>query len=69
MATPHMTASDQGRTEQARAKPGDMNCLPMANQNSGGHGHEMYPQQFVRLVGCHDAGLEALRQREDEKLH
>ena len=36
---------------------------------SGGHGHEMYPQQFVRLVGCHDASVEALRKREDEKLH
>jgi hypothetical protein len=41
----------------------------MAHQNSGSHGYEMYPQQFVRLVGCHDAGIEALRKREDEKLH
>jgi len=41
----------------------------MSHQNSGDHGHEMYPQQFVRLVGCHDASLDALRKREDEKLH
>ncbi|MGY4365812.1 hypothetical protein ACVW1A_001877 [Bradyrhizobium sp. LB1.3] len=41
----------------------------MTQQNSGSHGYEMYPQQFVRLVGCHDASLEALRKREDEKLH
>jgi hypothetical protein len=41
----------------------------MTHQNSGDHGHEMYPQQFVRLVGCHDASVDALRKREDEKLH
>jgi hypothetical protein len=41
----------------------------MSHQNSGDHGHEMYPQQFVRLVGCHDPSLDALRKREDEKLH
>lgn len=68
MATQDMTASDQDRAEQSGAKPDDR-CPPMAHQNSGGHGREMYPQQFVRLVGCHDASLEALRKREDEKLH
>ncbi|WFU73528.1 MULTISPECIES: hypothetical protein [unclassified Bradyrhizobium] len=69
MTVRDMTASTQDRTEQSGAKPGDIHCPPMTNQNSGSHGHEMYPQQFVRLVGCHDASLEALRKREDEKLH
>lgn len=69
MATQDMTASNQSRTEQPQVKPDDTHCPPMAHQNSGSHGYEMYPQQFVRLVGCHDAGLEALRKREDEKLH
>lgn len=69
MATQHMTASNERRTEQARTKPDDVRCPPMAHQNSGSHGHEMYPQQLVRLVGCHDASLEALRKREDERLH
>jgi hypothetical protein len=41
----------------------------MSHQNSGSHGHEMYPQQFVRLIGCHDASAPALRKRQDEKLH
>ncbi|BAL79531.1 hypothetical protein [Bradyrhizobium cosmicum] len=68
MATQHMTASNERRTEQVR-KPADVRCPPMTHQNSGSHGHEMYPQQFVRLVGCHDASLEALRRREDERLH
>ncbi|WLB18499.1 hypothetical protein [Bradyrhizobium japonicum] len=69
MAAQSMTASNQSRTEQPVAKPDDTHCTPMTNQNSGSHGHEMYPQRFVRLVGCHDASLEALRKREDEKLH
>ena len=69
MATQSMTASNQSATEQPRAKPDDVHCPPMTHQNSGSHGYEMYPQQFVRLVGCHDASPEALRKREDEKLH
>jgi len=69
MTMRNMTASNQGRTEHACAQPDDVRCPPMTHQNSGGHGHEMYPQQFVRLVGCHDASVEALRKREDEKLH
>ncbi|MCK1385489.1 hypothetical protein [Bradyrhizobium sp. 21] len=69
MTTPSMTAPKQGQTEPSRAKADDVHCPPMAHQNSGSHGHEMYPQQFVRLVGCHDASLDALRKREDEKLH
>ena len=69
MATQDMTASNQGQAEQPGRKPDDIHCPPMAQQNSGGQGHQMYPQQFVRLVGCHGASLEALRKREDEKLH
>lgn len=69
MTVQDMTASSQDRAEQSGAKQGDIHCPPMTHQNSGSHGYEMYPQQFVRLVGCHDASLEALRKREDEKLH
>ncbi|MET4172286.1 hypothetical protein ABIB99_003377 [Bradyrhizobium sp. LA6.1] len=57
MATSNMTASNHARIEEPRAKPDDVHCPPMTHQNSGGHGHEMYPQQFVRLVGCHDLSL------------
>ncbi|OAF17737.1 hypothetical protein AXW67_07445 [Bradyrhizobium neotropicale] len=66
-----MTASNQDRTsaEPSGAKPGEINCQPMSNQNSGGHGHEMYPQQFVRLVGCHDVPASLLRRLQDGKLH
>ena len=28
---------------------------PMSEQDAGDcHGHEMHPQELVRLVGCHD---------------
>ncbi|OAF05279.1 hypothetical protein AYJ54_22850 [Bradyrhizobium centrolobii] len=66
-----MATSNQDRVsaEQSRAKPGEINCQPMSHQNSGGHGHEMYPQQFVHLVGCHDVPASALRKPQDEKLH
>lgn len=69
MAAQDMTASKPDRAEQPRAKFDDVHCPPMAQQNSSRYGHEMYPQQFVRLVGCHDAALDALRKRESEKLH
>ncbi|UPK34941.1 hypothetical protein IVB18_44290 [Bradyrhizobium sp. 186] len=73
MTISNMTASNttanRGRTEQSCAKPDDVHCPPMTHQNSGGHGYEMYPQQFVRLVGCHDAPAPSLRKRQDEKLH
>lgn len=66
-----MTASNPGQAsaKQSRAQPSDVHCQPMSHQNSGDHGYEMYPQQFVRLVGCHDASVDALRKRQDEKLH
>jgi hypothetical protein len=41
----------------------------MSHQNSGDHGYEMHPQQFVRLVGCHDVPAPTVRKRQDEKLH
>ena len=71
MATPNSTVATPGQTpvEPSSAKLDDTRCPPMSHQNSGSHGHEMYPQQFVRLIGCHDASLEALRKRESEKLH
>lgn len=69
MTMSHMTASKQGQSEQPCAKPDQVHCPPMTQQNSGSHGYEIYPQQFVRLVGCHDASLDALRKRQDEKLH
>jgi hypothetical protein len=52
-----MTASTMGpaSTEHPREKNGATHCPPMPQQQaSGDQGHEMHPQQFVRLVGCHD---------------
>jgi hypothetical protein len=34
----------------------DCGVGPMPQQDAAGaHGHEMHPQKFVRLVGCHDS--------------
>jgi hypothetical protein len=31
------------------------NCGPMSQQSPlGAHGHDMHPQEFVRLIGCSD---------------
>ena len=31
---------------------------PMSQQNAADcHGHEMHPQEFVRLVGCHESNV------------
>jgi hypothetical protein len=41
----------------------------MSHQNSGDHGYEMYPQQFVRLVGSHDAHAAPAAEVGKEQLH
>jgi len=44
------------------------NCGPMCQQSPlGAHGHDMHPQEFVRLIGCSDTG----KQKADniERLH
>ena len=58
-----MTASNQDwlAAEQAGAKSSEINCQPMSHQSSGAHGHEMYPQQFVHLVGCHTIPVAGFR--------
>jgi hypothetical protein len=71
-----MTASslDKASAKPSCAQQSDVHCEPvhcepMSHQNSGDHGYEMYPQKFVRLVGCHDVPSSALRKPQDEKLH
>jgi hypothetical protein len=41
----------------------------MSHQNSGDHGHEMHPQQFVRLIGCHDVHAPPAREEQEGRLH
>jgi len=62
-----------GRVGQERAaplnnKPSHANCGPMTQQGTmGAHGHEMHPQGFLRLIGCHESN----RQKEEAapRLH
>ena len=71
MATSHVRAYSgatdpgAGRAGGAPAKlpnkPSRANCGPMTQQGTmGAHGHEMHPQGFLRLIGCHET-----RQKED----
>jgi hypothetical protein len=49
-------------------KPSHGNCGPMTQQGPmGAHGHEMHPQGFLRLIGCHASN----RQKQDAatRLH
>ncbi len=65
-----MTASHPGRASaESPVKQNSTNCQPMSHQNSGDHGHEMYPQQFVRLVGCHEVHAPPARESKEAKLH
>ena len=51
----------QERAEPIGNKPSHVNCGPMTQQGTmGAHGHEMHPQGFLRLIGCHET-----RQKED----
>ena len=50
------------------SKPSHSKCGPMTQQGMmGAHGHEMHPQRFLRLIGCHETN----RQRQDAapRLH
>jgi hypothetical protein len=56
-----MTTSNMGSAKMRSAsadlpqtKPAG-NCGPMSQQSPlGAHGHDMHPQEFVRLIGCSD---------------
>ena len=66
-----MSASNLPRAsaQSSQARDSIANCRPMSHQNSGDHGYEMYPQQFVRLVGCHDVHAAPVAEAEKEQLH
>ena len=54
--------------EPRKRKPAVGNCGPMTQQGTmGADGREMYPQGFLRLIGCHDSN----RQKDDaaQRLH
>jgi hypothetical protein len=74
MVASYTGATDSGADRAGGApaellnKPCRGNCGPMTQQGAmGAHGHEMHPQGFLRLVGCHDAN----RQKQDAapRLH
>lgn len=41
--------------------------IPMSQQSAlGSHGHDMHPQEFVRLSGCQNASA---REKQVDELH
>jgi hypothetical protein len=53
---------------QKRVATADGNQGPMSQQDAAeSHSHEMHPQKFVRLVGCHD--LSAGKHEAGRHLH
>lgn len=67
-----MTISNMGSrsvsADLPRKKPA-ANCGPMCQQSPlGAHGHDMYPQEFVRLVGSSDKGKKKQVEKV-ERLH
>jgi hypothetical protein len=69
MTPANVTISSRGTTKPSGTDADNVRSRPMTQQNSGAHGYEMYPQQFVRLVGCHDPRASALHQPQEIKLH
>jgi hypothetical protein len=53
---PMPTSSAALVAEFTQEKPGFADPGPMSQQDAADcHGHEMHPQKFVRLVGCHES--------------
>jgi hypothetical protein len=54
---PSSLGSVPAESPQKRDKIADCGAQgPMPQQDTAdSHGHEMHPQEFVRLVGCHDS--------------
>lgn len=69
MRPANVTISSRGMTKPSGTDADNVRSRPMTQQNSGAHGYEMYPQKFVRLVGCHDPYAAAPRERQEIKLH
>ena len=68
-SNPSQAQSSEMSSRSSQARESIATCRPMSHQNSGDHGHEMHPQQFVRLVGCHDVHAPSAHDAGKMKLH
>ena len=61
--------TEPAKLPQNRVETADCGAQgPMSQQDAAGsRGHEMHPQKFVRLVGCHD--LNAGKHEAGRQLH
>jgi hypothetical protein len=52
---PASTMGSRSASVDVSGKKPSGNCGPMCQQSPlGAHGHDMYPQEVIRLVGCSD---------------
>jgi hypothetical protein len=68
MRSANLDSAAAAPVESSKRKPAVGNCGPMTQQGTmGADGREMYPQGFLRLIGCHESN----RQKEDaaRRLH
>lgn len=66
MVTSNVGSAPTERPQGEQKKTAAANCGPMMQQGTlGAHGHEMHPQEFIRLVGCHEQS----RRRQDALQH
>jgi hypothetical protein len=68
-----MSTSDLGQVRsspsQCQQQTDGVAPGPMPQQNAfDGHGHEMHPQKFVRLIGCHES-ISASQQEAATRWH
>ena len=60
--------SRSATAERPQKKPAG-NCGPMCQQSPlGAHGHDMYPQEFVRLIGCSDQNKQSSAAEQETSL-
>jgi len=61
-STPKPSSPLPSSAEPRHDKDVSADCGPMSQQNmSDAHGHDMHPQELVRLVGCHESDADAAR--------
>jgi hypothetical protein len=61
-STKKVSSQSPSSAEPRHDKDVSADCGPMSQQDvSDAHGHEMHPQELVRLVGCHESDAEAAR--------
>ena len=67
-STTDVSSPPPSSVEPRHEKDVSVDCGPMSQQDiSDAHGHDMHPQELVRLVGCHESDAEAAQRAARER--